>query len=77
LKNNGSSGEDLWAYLIRICSLQADVARLHLTLEGIGLGDSVTPHSRNDGDENSDRDGGGFGAEKWRAREFERSVSIR
>ncbi|KAI0001700.1 hypothetical protein BJV77DRAFT_9482 [Russula vinacea] len=34
---NGSS-EELWAHLTRIRSLQADVARLHLTMEGIGLG---------------------------------------
>jgi hypothetical protein len=80
---NGSS-EELWAHLTRIRSLQADVARLHLTMEGIGLGDSVTPHMRStapravgerlEDDENSDAgDGGGFEAEKRRAREFERS----
>jgi hypothetical protein len=82
-KNNSS--EELWAHLTRIRSLQADVARLHLTMEGIGLGgDSVTPHMRStappavgerlEDDENSDGgDGGGVEAEKRRAREFERS----
>jgi hypothetical protein len=85
-KNNGSS-EELWAHLSRIRSLQADVARLHLTMEGIGLGDTDTPHLRStaprpvgerlEDDENIDGDGGGGGggveAEKRRAREFERS----
>ena len=83
-KNANSSSEDLWAHLTRIRSLQADVARLHLTMEGIGLGDSATPHMRStapravgerlEDDENIDgEDGGGFEAEKRRAREFERS----
>jgi hypothetical protein len=86
-KNSGSgsgSSEDLWAHLSRIRSLQADVARLHLTMEGIGAGDSVTPHLRSaapravgerlEDDENSDGDGGGGSeAEKRLAREFERS----
>ena len=83
-KNNNSS-EELWAHLSRIRSLQADVARLHLTMEGIGLGDPDTPHLRStsprpvgerlEDDENIDGDGGGGGveAEKRRAREFERS----
>ena len=52
-------------------------------MEGIGLGDSDTPHLRNtapravgerlEDDENIDGDGGGVDAEKRRAREFERS----
>lgn len=81
-KNNTSS-EELWAHLSRIRSLQADVARLHLTMEGIGLGDSDTPHLRSttprpvgerlEDDENIDGDGGGGVAEKRREREFERS----
>jgi hypothetical protein len=63
------------------------VARLHLTMEGIGLGDPDTSHLRSttprpvgerlEDDENIDGDGGGGGggveAEKRRAREFERS----
>jgi hypothetical protein len=82
--SSSSSSEDLWAHLTRIRSLQADVARLHLTMEGIGVGDAVTPHLRSAGpravgerledDEDSDGDGGGGSeAEKRRAREFERS----
>lgn len=83
---NNSSSEELWAHLSRIRSLQADVARLHLTMEGIGLGDPDTSHLRSttprpvgerlEDDENIDGDGGGGGgveAEKRRAREFERS----
>jgi hypothetical protein len=83
---NKSSSEELWAHLSRIRSLQADVARLHLTMEGIGLGDPDTSHLRSttprpvgerlEDDENIDGDGrggGGVGAEKRRAREFERS----
>lgn len=83
---NNSSSEELWAHLSRIRSLQADVSRLHLTMEGIGLGDPDTPHLRStsprpvgerfEEDENIDGDGGGgFEAEneKRRAREFERS----
>ncbi|KAI0304557.1 hypothetical protein BC826DRAFT_569 [Russula brevipes] len=78
------SSEALWAHLGRIRSLQADVARLHVTMEGIGLGESVLPqHLRNPGprpvgerleeddEENSDGDGASE-AEKRRAREFER-----
>jgi hypothetical protein len=82
-KNNNTSSEEFWAHLSRIRSLQADVARLHLTMESIGLGDSDTPHLRNtapravgerlEDDENIDGDGGGVDAEKRRAREFERS----
>jgi len=85
-KNNSrsSDSEDFWAHLTRIRSLQADVARMHLTMEGIGAGDSVTPHLRSaapravgerlEDDENSDGDGGGGSeAEKRREREFERS----
>jgi hypothetical protein len=69
-KNNTSS-EELWAHISRIRSLQADVARLHLTMEGIGLGDPVTPHIRStaprpvgerlEDDENIDGDGAGAG----------------
>ena len=80
--NSSSSSEELWAHLSRIRSLQADVARLHLTMEGIGLGDPDTPHLRStsprpvgerlEDDENIDGDGGAE-AEKRRAREFERS----
>ncbi|KAF8506782.1 hypothetical protein F5888DRAFT_33647 [Russula emetica] len=85
---NNSSSEELWAHLSRIRSLQADVARLHLTMEGIGLGDPDASHLRStsprpvgerlEDDENIDADGGGSGsggveAEKRRAREFERS----
>jgi hypothetical protein len=76
------NSEDLWAHLTRIRSLQADVARLHLTMEGVGLGESVVPHLRSTGpravgerledDENSDADGGSE-AEMRREREFERS----
>lgn len=76
------SGEDLWVHLTRIRSLQADVARMHLTMEGIGLGDSAMPHLQDTGprtavgerledDENADGDGGAE-AEKRREREFER-----
>jgi hypothetical protein len=86
-KNNTSS-EELWAHISRIRTLQADVARLHLTMEGIGLGDPDTSHLRStsprpvgerlEDDENIDGDGsggdgGGAEAEKRRAREFERS----
>lgn len=80
---NNSSGEELWAHLSRIRSLQADVARLHLTMEGIGLGDTDASHLRStsprpvgerlEDDENIDGNGGGVEAEKRRAREFERS----
>jgi len=77
------STEDLWVHLARIRSLQADVARLHLTMEGIGLAESTVPHLRSTGpraavgerledDENADGDGG-VEAEKRREREFERS----
>ncbi|KAI9512506.1 hypothetical protein F5148DRAFT_1162233 [Russula earlei] len=76
-------GDELWAHMARIRSLQADVARLHLTMEGIGLHESVVPHSPRQGpravgerleddDEISDADGGSE-AERRRAREFERS----
>jgi|SRR6266850_2302661 len=76
------SGEDLWVHLTRIRSLQADVARTHLTMEGIGLGESAVPHLQDTGprtavgerledDENADGDGGAE-AEKRREREFER-----
>jgi hypothetical protein len=79
-----NSSEELWAHLSRIRSLQADVARLHLTMEGIGLGDPDTSHLRStsprpvgerlEDDENIDGDGsGGVEAEKRREREFERS----
>ena len=78
-----SSSEELWAHLSRIRSLQADVARLHLTMEGIGLGDPDTSHLRStsprsvgerlEDDENIDGDGSGVEAEKRREREFERS----
>jgi len=77
------STEDLWVHLTRIRSLQADVARLHLTMEGIGIAESTVPHLRSagpravgerleDDDESSDGDGG-VEAEKRREREFERS----
>jgi len=76
------NSEDLWVHLTRIRSLQADVARLHLTMEGVGLGESVMPHLRStapravgerlEDDENSDADGGSE-AEMRREREFERS----
>jgi hypothetical protein len=86
-KNDNSSSEDLWAHLTRIRSLQADVARLHLTMESIGLGDAVTPRLpssapravgerlEDDDDEIGDADGGvgGSEAENRREREFERS----
>lgn len=64
------------------------MARLHLTMEGIGLGDPDTSHLRSttprpvgerlEDDENIDGDrsggdGGGAEAERRRAREFERS----
>jgi hypothetical protein len=41
--------EELWIHLARIRSLQADVARLHLTMEGIGLAESTVPHLRSTG----------------------------
>jgi hypothetical protein len=74
--------EDLWVHLTRIRSLQADVARMHLTMEGIGLSDSAVPHLRDTGprtavgerledDEHADGDGGAE-AEKRRERDFER-----
>lgn len=76
------SSEDLWAHMSRIRSLQAEVARLHVTMEGIGLGESAVTHpgsptpravgERLEDDENSEADGG-YEAEKQRAREFERS----
>lgn len=85
-KNSSGTGEDLWAHLTRIRSLQADVSRLHLTMEGIGLGDSVTPRLRSTApravgerleDDDEIGDGGaaaaGSEAEKRLAREFERS----
>jgi hypothetical protein len=76
------SGEDLWAHLTRMRSLQADVARMHLTMEGLGLGESAVPHFQNtaprtavgerlEDDENADGNAGAE-AEKQREREFER-----
>ncbi|KAH8997371.1 hypothetical protein EDB92DRAFT_2112105 [Lactarius akahatsu] len=75
-------GEELWAHLARIRALQAEVAGLHVTMEGIGLGEpavtrlrSATPRAvgeRLADDEDSDGDGGSE-VEERRALEFERA----
>ncbi|KAF8260745.1 hypothetical protein EI94DRAFT_878223 [Lactarius quietus] len=76
------SGEELWAHLARIRALQAEVAGLHVTMEGIGLGEPAVPRLRSttpravgerltDGE---DSDGnGGSEVEERRALEFERA----
>ena len=76
------SGEELWAHLARIRALQAEVAGLHVTMEGIGLGEPAVQRLRNTtpravgerltDDENSDGDGGSE-VEERRALEFERA----
>ncbi|KAI0274992.1 hypothetical protein BC834DRAFT_965441 [Gloeopeniophorella convolvens] len=79
---SAQTGEDLWARLVRIRALQAEVAGMHVTMEGIGLSDASAPRMRNtsprtvgerledDADSDADR---GSEAEEWRAREFEQS----
>jgi len=76
------NGEELWAHLTRIRALQAEVAGLHVTMEGIGLGEPAVPRLRSTtpravgerlaDDEDSDGDGGSE-AEERRALEFERA----
>jgi hypothetical protein len=76
------SGEELWAHLARIRALQAEVAGLHVTMEGIGLGEPAVPRLRSTApravgerladDEDSDADGGSE-VEERRALEFERA----
>ncbi|KAH9044560.1 hypothetical protein EDB85DRAFT_1910085 [Lactarius pseudohatsudake] len=76
------SGEELWAHLARIRALQAEVAGLHVTMEGIGLGEPAVPRLRSTtpravgerlaDDEDSDGDGGSE-VEERRALEFERA----
>ena len=76
------SGEELWAHLARIRALEAEVAGLHVTMEGIGLGEPVVPRLRSTtpravgerlaDDEDSDGDGGSE-VEERRALEFERA----
>jgi hypothetical protein len=74
--------EVLWVHLARICSPQADVASLRLTMEGhwtARLGHAtlapcaVGERLEDDKLEHSEGDGGGSDADKGRAREFERS----
>jgi hypothetical protein len=76
------SGEELWAHLARIRALQAEVAGLHVTMEGIGLGEPAVPRLRSTtpravGErltDNEDSDGdGGSEVEERRALEFERA----
>jgi len=76
------SGEELWVHLARIRALQAEVAGLHVTMEGIGLGEPAVPRLRSTtpravgerlaDDEDSDGDGGSE-VEERRALEFERA----
>ncbi|KAH9178791.1 hypothetical protein EDB89DRAFT_2063714 [Lactarius sanguifluus] len=76
------NGEELWAHLARIRALQAEVAGLHVTMEGIGLGEPAVPRLRSAtpravgerlaDDEDSDGDGGSE-VEERRALEFERA----
>ncbi|KAI9444874.1 hypothetical protein H4582DRAFT_2070628 [Lactarius indigo] len=76
------SGEELWAHLARIRALQAEVAGLHVTMEGIGHGEPAVPRLRSTtpravgerlaDDEDSDGDGGSE-VEERRALEFERA----
>ena len=75
-------GEELWAHLARIRALQAEVAGLHVTMEGIGLGEPAVPRLRSTtpravgerltDDQDSDGDGGSE-VEERRALEFERA----
>jgi hypothetical protein len=75
-------GEELWAHLARIRALQAEVAGLHVTMEGIGLGEPAVPRLRSTApravgerlmdDQDSDGDGGSE-VEERRALEFERA----
>ncbi|KAN0133188.1 hypothetical protein V8E53_008912 [Lactarius tabidus] len=76
------TGEELWAHLARIRALQAEVAGLHVTMEGIGLGEPAVPRLRSTtpravGErltDNEDSDGdGGSEVEERRALEFERA----
>ena len=76
------SGEELWAHLARIRALQAEVAGLHVTMEGIGLGEPAVPRLRSTtpravGErlmDNEDSDGdGGSEVEERQAIEFERA----
>ena len=76
------SGEELWAHLARIRALQAEVAGLHVTMEGIGLGELAVPRLRSTtpravGErlmDNEDSDGdGGSEVEERQALEFERA----
>ena len=76
------SGEELWAHLARIRALQAEVAGLHLSMEGIGLGEPAVPRLRSTtpravgerlaDDEDSDGDGGSE-VEERRDQEFDRA----
>ena len=76
------SGEELWAHLARIRALQAEVAGLHVTMEGIGLGEPAVPRLRSTtpravgerlaDDEDSNGDGGSEEEER-RALDFERA----
>ncbi|KAI9460511.1 hypothetical protein BJY52DRAFT_257721 [Lactarius psammicola] len=76
------SGEELWAHLARIRALEAEVAGLHVTMEGVGLGEPAVPRLRSTtpravgerlaDDEDSDGDGGSE-VEERRALEFERA----
>ncbi|KAI0257216.1 hypothetical protein BJV78DRAFT_1277781 [Lactifluus subvellereus] len=78
----GQSSENFWARLARIRTLQAEVASMHVTMEGIGFGESAMPRLRRTApraegerlEDDEDTDGnGGDEAEMRRAREFERS----
>lgn len=80
--SSSQGSENLWARLGRIRSLQAEVATMHVTMEGIGLGESAMPRLRRtapraegerlEDDEEADGNGGSE-AEMRRDREFERS----
>jgi hypothetical protein len=80
--STAQSTEVLWTRLSRIRTLQAEVASMHVTMEGIGLAESSMPRLRRtaprtvgerlEDDEDIDGDGDSE-VEMWRAREFERS----
>jgi hypothetical protein len=78
----GQSSEGLWTRLSRIRTLQAEVAGMHVTMEGIGLAESAMPRLRRTVpraagerlEDDDDTDGGdGAEAEMGRAYEFEQS----
>ncbi|EAU92809.2 hypothetical protein CC1G_01854 [Coprinopsis cinerea okayama7 len=36
---SGNSGEEMWSHLSRVLELQGQIAKMHIEMEGIGLGD--------------------------------------